>query len=164
MYDTFTAIDFETANRYRNSACAIGLVKVRRGRVVRRLHRLIRPPFRRFEFSHLHGIHWDHVRDEPCFDELLPELGEFFDVDYLVAHNAAFDASVLSSTCGWYGIEQPNLDFVCTLAIARQWGLRPARLPDVARHLGILLWHHDAASDAEVCARIMLASLRSQAA
>lgn len=25
---SFTAIDFETANRYRNSACAVGLVQV----------------------------------------------------------------------------------------------------------------------------------------
>jgi DNA polymerase III subunit epsilon len=33
---TFTAIDFETANYFRDIACAVGLVRVERGRVVRR--------------------------------------------------------------------------------------------------------------------------------
>lgn len=40
----------------------------------------------------------------------------------------------------------------------RTWGLRPAKLPDVCRHLGIGLRHHDALSDAEACARIVLAA------
>ena len=40
---TFTAIDFETASCDRDSACAIGLVRVEAGRVVRREYRLIRP-------------------------------------------------------------------------------------------------------------------------
>ncbi|HRG94690.1 MAG TPA: hypothetical protein PLR99_00485 [Polyangiaceae bacterium] len=39
---TFTALDFETANTYRNSACAVGLVRV--GRVVRRAGASLTPP------------------------------------------------------------------------------------------------------------------------
>jgi DNA polymerase III epsilon subunit-like protein len=61
----FTAIDFETANTYANSACAVGLVRVERGRVVDRAYHLIRPPFERFEFTYLHGIDWDGVRGDP---------------------------------------------------------------------------------------------------
>src|SRR5690606_8511215 len=41
----FTAIDFETANSSGASACSVGLVKVRDGRVVDRVHWYIRPPF-----------------------------------------------------------------------------------------------------------------------
>lgn len=60
------------------------------------------------------------------------------------AHNAGFDQSVLRA---------------CTVKVARSaWNLRPTRLPDVARHLRLPLTHHDAASDAEVCARIVLAA------
>jgi len=41
---TFAAIDFETANYSPDSACAVGLVAVEGGRVVRREYHLIRPP------------------------------------------------------------------------------------------------------------------------
>ena len=156
----FTAIDFETANRYRNSACAVGLVRVERGRIVRRAYRLVRPPFRYFEFTSLHGIDWLTVRHAPTFDELWPELGPFFrDVDFVAAHNAPFDASVLRATCAWYGIRLPQVDFECTVRMARaSWGVRPTTLRHVADHLGLSLEHHHAGSDAEACARIVLAA------
>jgi DNA polymerase-3 subunit epsilon len=40
----------------------------------------------------------------------------------------------------------------------RVWGIYPTRLSDVCRRLGIPLRHHDAASDAEACARIVIAA------
>lgn len=40
----FTAIDFETANSSRASACAIGIVVVRNLEVVEEYYHLIRPP------------------------------------------------------------------------------------------------------------------------
>jgi DNA polymerase-3 subunit epsilon len=157
---TFSAIDFETANRYRNSACAIGLVRVERGRIVRRAYHLIRPPFRRFEFSALHGIDWARVRYEPTFGELWPVLAPFFEgVEFVAAHNASFDAGVLRAACAWYGLRVPRVGFECTVRVARaSWGLRPATLRHVADYLGLLLRHHHAGSDAEACARIVLAA------
>lgn len=155
---TFAAIDFETANRYPNSACAVGLVRVERGRIVRRAYRLIRPPFRRFDFTYLHGIDWGAVRGAPSFDELWPELAPFFSgVDFVAAHNAPFDQGVLRATAAWYGMRAPSVRFACTLRIARSWGLRPATLRHVAGYLGIRLDHHHAGSDAEACAKIVLA-------
>lgn len=158
MDSRFTAIDFETANRYRNSACAVGLVRVERRRIVRRAYHLIRPPFRVFEFTRLHGIDWSTVRTEPTFEELWPELLPFFeDIDFVAAHNAPFDASVLRATCAWYDLEVPVVPFRCTVRIARAcWGLRPTTLRHVANFLGLRLKHHDAASDAEACARIVI--------
>ena len=41
---SFTAIDFETANSHRGSACAVGLVKVRDGHIVDTASWLIKPP------------------------------------------------------------------------------------------------------------------------
>ena len=38
------------------------------------------------------------------------------------------------------------------------WGVRPTKLPDVCRFLGIPLKHHDALSDAEAAARIVIAA------
>lgn len=40
----YTAIDFETANSYRGSPCAVGLVRVRDGVSVAERRWLMRPP------------------------------------------------------------------------------------------------------------------------
>ncbi|HMS25247.1 MAG TPA: exonuclease, partial [Acidimicrobiia bacterium] len=41
---SFTAIDFETANEFRGSACAVGLAKVVNGTVVDEKSLLFKPP------------------------------------------------------------------------------------------------------------------------
>jgi DNA polymerase-3 subunit epsilon len=158
---TFTAIDFETANRYRNSACAIGLVRVERGRIVRRAQHLIRPPFRYFQFTELHGISWPDVQRAPTFSGLWRQIAPFFrNVDFVAAHNASFDRSVLTSCCAWYGLAAPDVPFRCTVRLARaSWGLRPTTLRHVADFLGVPLDHHDAGSDAEACARIVMSAM-----
>ena len=163
MRPSFSAIDFETANVYRNSACAVGLVRVRRGRIVDRAYHLIRPPFQRFDFTDIHGIDWPTVCREPTFARLWHTIARFFErVDFMVAHSAPFDRSVLRACCAYYGLEVPAVPFVCTVQLARStWGIRPTRLPDVAEYLGLPLRHHDAASDAEVCAKIALTAFRT---
>ena len=66
------AIDFETANEERRSACAIGLAWIESGEVVRREHRLIRPKEMRFNVHNIrvHGINPEDVRDKPEFPEV----------------------------------------------------------------------------------------------
>ncbi|MGK2951923.1 MAG: hypothetical protein ACSLEZ_06010, partial [Thiobacillus sp.] len=64
----FAAIDFETANNARDSACAVGVVIVEHGRIVDRLYALIRPPSRQFLFTHIHGLSWHDVKDAQPFD------------------------------------------------------------------------------------------------
>jgi DNA polymerase-3 subunit epsilon len=155
---SFTAIDFETANTYANSACAVGLVRVEAGRVIERAYHLIQPPFQRFEFTYLHGIDWNGVRDAPTFEALWPELASFFEgVDFVAAHNAPFDEGVLRACCDWYGLRVPEVRFECTVQMARAaWNLRPTTLRHVADFLGVSLDHHHAASDAQACADIVL--------
>jgi DNA polymerase-3 subunit epsilon len=41
MNDIFVAIDFETADRYRDSACSLAMVRVESGEIVHKEHRLI---------------------------------------------------------------------------------------------------------------------------
>ena len=53
---TFIAIDFETADHGRDSACAVGIVKVQGTRIIHEESRLIRPFRWIFYFSYLHGI------------------------------------------------------------------------------------------------------------
>ena len=163
---SFVALDFETASRERDSACALALVRVDEGRITQRACRLIRPPSRIFEFTYLHGIDWRRVAREPTFAELWPSLLPLFDgVDFVAAHNASFDRGVLAACCARANLRALELPFECTMKLARStWGLYPTTLKHVADFLGLALQHHDAASDAEACARIVLAAAKVQRA
>ncbi len=156
----FIAIDFETADYQPDSACAVALVRVEGDRIVQRSHFLIRPPRSRFIFSYLHGITWEMVAEAPTFGELWPELKPLLTgVKFLSAHNAPFDRGVLHACCAAHGRKPPRIPFLCTVKLARQtWRVFPTKLPDVCNFLGIPLNHHNAASDAEACARIVLAA------
>lgn len=156
----FVAIDFETADHGPDSACAVGLVRVEGLKVVRREAVLIRPPRRAVVFSWVHGITWEMVEGEPTFGELWPRLLPLLDgAAFLAAHNAPFDRRVLAACCEVAGQPVPPLPFVCTVHLARRrLGIIPANLPAVCRRLGIGLIHHDAGSDAEACARIVIAA------
>lgn len=155
---TFLAIDVETANRRRDSACAIGAVRVERGRVVERFTRLLRPPTKHFEFTEVHGIRWRDVATAPRFREVWPTLRAMSEgVDFLAAHNASFDASVLDACCDHEGLPRFDQRWECTVSLARRvWEIQPTRLDCVASELGIPLRHHEALSDAEACAEIVL--------
>ena len=160
--NTFAAIDFETADYWRDSACSVGLVLVENSCMTERLHRLIRPPRKEFVFTDIHGLTWNDVCDSPTFSQLWPELHEFIDeAEFLVAHNAPFDKSVLHACCEAARIRPPTHEFRCTMQMARaKWNLPSVKLPSVCRHIGIQLHHHDALSDAEACAQIAMETLR----
>ncbi len=156
----FVAIDFETADNLPDSACAVGLVRVEGLKVVRREVVLIRPPRPRIVFSYLHGITWEMVADSPAFAEAWPALAPVLEgARFLAAHNAPFDRRVLAACCEAAGLSAPALPFTCTVQLARRtWGIHPTTLPHVCRRLGIGLIHHDPGSDAEACARIVIAA------
>ena len=97
---TFAAIDFETADYGRDSACAVAVVRVEGLAIVDRAYYYIRPPRRQFVFSYLHGISWSDVVDAPTFRQLWPSLQKkLAGVEFLAAHNASFDRSVLRTCC-----------------------------------------------------------------
>jgi len=161
----FAAIDFETADHGRDSACAVGIVKVRDGRIGESLYRLIRPPRREFLFTHIHGLSWRDVAAEPDFKALWPEIKEFIGgAEFLAAHNASFDKGVLHACCAAAGEAAPPQPFVCTVQLARKvLKISPATLSSVCMRLGIELEHHNALSDARACAAVFLAAQASRA-
>ncbi|MDE3722202.1 exonuclease domain-containing protein [Nocardiopsis sp. N85] len=167
MSDRWTAIDFETANQDRGSACAVGLVKVRDGVIVDRHTTLIRPPAGIDFFSHhniaVHGITPADVADAPTWETVHGRIVEFADGDPLVAHNAPFDMGVLVRACAHTGLAHPDWDYACTLALSRRtWADLPDhRLPTVSAHIGHRVTHHHRAdADAEAAARIAIAAMQ----
>ena len=158
----FTAIDFETANSSSASACSVGLVKVRDGRVVDRVHWYIRPPFPHNDFSEwnvrIHGITPEMVADAPGWADHLPALREFAGDDVLVAHNAGFDMAVIAKTSQAFGLPVPDFRSLCSLQVARRtYHLESYRLPVAAMAAGFEGFsHHDALADSEACAAIIV--------
>jgi len=154
----FLALDFETANYCRDSACALGLVRVENNVIVQQASFLIRPPYRSFVFTDIHGITWEDVANQPDFRQHWRNIQPFFEnIDFAVAHNASFDSNVLRACCTRHGIVPPEIDFKCTMRLCRRiLGLYPTNLPAVCRHFNIDLRHHDALSDTLACAKIMM--------
>jgi len=155
---TFTAIDFETADNGRDSACSVGLARVEGGKIIHTAHRLIRPPRPDILFTYIHNISWEDVENEPDFGSVWPDLADFFKgIDFIAAHNAPFDRGVLYACCAAAGLTPPKEQFCCTVQLARkELGIKPATLSNVCHQLGIPLQHHQALSDAEACAKIMI--------
>lgn len=160
----FLAIDFETANYYRDSACALGLVLVEDLKIVEQKCLLIKPPSRWFVFSDLHGITWDDVKHERDFGESWSEIEPFFrGINFAVAHNSGFDQGVLEECCRKYNIAPPAIEFKCTVNLSRKlWGIYPTKLSNVCEHFGIPLNHHEALSDSLACAEIMIRALHEK--
>lgn len=160
----FLAIDFETANYYRDSACAVGLVKVVNNKIQKSVSYLIRPASNWFVFTYIHGLTWEDVKDEPTFGELWPTIQPLFqDLDFLVAHNSSFDRGVLRACCEKHHIEFPEIPFQCTVQLARKlWNIHPTKLNIVCEHFGIPLNHHEALSDTLACAQIMIRALKEK--
>ena len=158
----FIAIDFETANEERSSACALGIAVVRKGRIVERKQWLIRPPqdyFNSFNVS-IHGITPEMVAGEPNFGELWPSIKPYLENEMVVAHHAGFDMGVLKQVLFEYSLNHPRLNYSCSRVISKKtWPDQiNYSLKVVAAFLGIEFVHHDAEEDARACAQIVIAA------
>ncbi len=160
----FTAIDFETANNSAASACSVGMVKVRDGRVVDRAYWLIKPPLGHDDFLEwnvrIHGIMAVDVVDALLWSEQLPDLTAFAENDHLVAHNAGFDMGVIAAACAASYVPTPTYDYLCSLQVARKtYHLDSYKLPVAAMAAGF-----EDAADAAACAAIIVHAARRHAA
>lgn len=163
MTNSFVALDFETANNSRTSACSVGAVKVVDGNIVDSFYSLIKP---HPEFAHfdsrnimIHGIRPADVQNAPDFTHVWEKLSFWGGGLPLVAHNAGFDLSVLRHTLALYAIDPGAVDFFCTLVLARSVLNQPSNSLDYlaeSLELGDFT-HHDALEDAAMAAKLLLA-------
>lgn len=150
---SFVAIDFETANRRRGSACAIGMSKVIKGEVVDSYVKYLRPE--PFEFdthnTYIHGITADMTEDAPTIEEDWLNIRDFVDGLPLVAHNASFDKSVLEQSLEASGGMASGWTIDCTMKRAKE--LLPNRtsykLPDLCSEF-MMYQHGDRYNDLQI--------------
>ena len=115
----YIAIDFETANQYRYSACQIGLVKFIDGKESECLTQLIQPPVLYFVpewIEEIHHITVDDVRDKPKFpqvweDMVMPFINKTPGLPLLAHNGNAFDMNVIRGCCDYYNMKYPDLDY-----------------------------------------------------
>lgn len=157
------AIDFETANSSRNSACSIGVVLLEQGEVVEEFYSLIRPKVLWFDPFNvmIHGITKEDVQDSPGFDQVWLQMAPLLHDSFVIAHNASFDLSVLRHALDDYQIEYPSLHYTCTCNLARRvWPeLSSFGLKSVSNFLQFEFKHHNALEDARACARVATEAL-----
>jgi len=160
-----TCIDFETANSSRGSACSVGIAVIIDGEIKQTEERLIKPHrtcgyFDPFNIS-IHGIQPRDVATMPEFHDLSPWLFEQLNADFVVAHNAAFDMSVLRAVCDLYGMPYPEFDYFCTYKAASQYWryLDNHKLNTLCDYIGHRFKHHNAEADAEAAGKILLTML-----
>jgi len=154
----YIAIDFETANNSRLSACAIGLNFVKANKVVHSSKHFIQPPSNeRFLKTHtdIHGISKEDVEYAMNFKELWDfEFSKYFCSNLIIFHNASMDLSILKNLFEHYVISPYELSYIDTMLFAEKLGY-PKKLTDLAKAFNIeIKQHHDPESDAETCSFI----------
>lgn len=154
----FIAIDFETANNNRLSACAIGLNFVKNNTIVHSKKHYIKPPTsEHFLQTHtnIHGITKEDVEYSFNFKELWKqEFSKYFNTNLIIFHNASMDLNVLKNLYEHYEIKPFTISYIDTMLFADKLGL-PKKITELAKTLNLeVKKHHDPEADAELCSLI----------
>lgn len=162
----FVAIDFETADNNRYSACSIGYAIVKDSIIVKKGHIFINPPDEcNFVFTNIHKITKQDVTNAPRWNDIVTflynEICEYLppDIDF-IAHNSSFDKGVWNALFDYYGIERKvENEFYDTLKLSRTLnkGFSNHKLHTVVKNLGLSRFtHHNAMDDAVASAEIAI--------
>lgn len=157
----YTVFDVETPNAANDRMSAVGVAVVEDGKIVERFYSLVDPQthFDAFNIS-LTGITPQMAAAAPSFPAVWQRIAPLLEQGIPVAHNAPFDMSVLGKCLRDYGLFwRERTEYLCTCRMARQLlpHLGNHRLDTLCRYYGITLQHHRADSDAEACAKLLIA-------
>lgn len=158
MDNSFTAIDFETAQGKRWSICQVGLVRIESGVITEQLSLLVQPPNNYYwhNFIEIHGITPKLTANAPTFSGIWKQIEPYITGQNVVAHNGfAFDFQCLNQTLEYYNIAVPSFSGHCTYKIFR------ANLASLCKAHSITLNHHHALSDALACAALFQLHLKN---
>ncbi len=153
----FTAIDFETATGDRNSICQVGLVIVEQCKIIDRISYLVQPPRNLYSDRciEIHGITPDKTAEAPTFDKIWQLIEKHINKRRCVAHSAQFEISCLTKVLQFYKISQPAIEWYCTKSIYKSSLAVACAVNGIATTK-----QHDALSDAEACALLMIKDIQ----
>ena len=118
--------------------CDIAMVKVS-GSIETEFNTLVNPEQTILpQYSQIHGITNDMVKNAPKFADIAKDVADFIDGYVLVCHNARFDLGFVSRQIMDSNIFSPEMYFLDTLLIARQYfSFQSNKLGDIAKILDI---------------------------
>lgn len=155
----YVVFDVETPNRLSDRMSSIGITIIENGAIGESFYSLVNPETH-FDYfnTQLTGLDAKAVANAPTFAELWRDIEPLMSSGILVAHNAVFDMGVLKKCLVAYDVSwRDSAKYLCTVQIGRRV------LPGISHKLNVLsdyykisLNHHNAASDSEACARILL--------
>lgn len=114
----------------------------------------------------IHGLTSDVLEGAPLFPEVAAELSARLADRVLVAHNAAFDWSMIAREYARASVVAPVEQRLCTIALAKELRLPLPnhKLASLAAHFGVVQQHaHHALDDARVLAEAFRPSLHAAA-
>lgn len=157
----FVVVDLETTGHQpdQESVTEIGAVRVQGGKVVDRFEQFVNPnrPIPAF-VSKLTGITDAMVADAPPIHEVIGPFTEFAKDAVLVAHNAAFDASLLDHESRRTLDKPLGMPTLCTVKLAQTLlpELRRTSLDSLCEHFALeATSRHRALGDAEMTAAVL---------
>ena len=161
--ENFIAIDFETANPKRVSACSVGLAYVENGEITNSKSFLIKPIGGHAEFqTKIHGITDEDTNDQPDFKQIVSEIKHIFSQP-LVGHSL-FDKQVLNALSNHFNLDL-EFEYYDSSGLAKEKlpELKNHKLKTLVKHFDLPKFkHHDAEEDAIACANIMLKLCKSE--
>lgn len=165
----FVAFDVETATKYRNSICEIGIAIVKNGIICDTKSWLVRPPHNEYYElnTFIHGIKPEDTESVPEFPEVWKKVQPYLQGKVVVAHYSAFDMYGLRDAFQSFEMQMPSFANFCSCQLARKTvgGCYSYTLDSLCQELGINIeTHHRAGDDAEACARIFIECLNRSGA
>lgn len=158
--ERYIAFDVETPNENNDRMSAIGVSVIENGIIVDSYYTLINPEtyFNPWN-SALTGITPEQAERAPMFNQVWERICPLFSNGILAAHNAPFDMRVLAKCLQAYCIDwERYVPYVCTVRIGKKAlpNLPDHKLNTICDYWNIPLDHHQAGSDSQACAKILL--------
>lgn len=117
--------DTETTDKYNAYAVSIALIvyNLKTKTIEKEFYSLVNPKdFIREDAIAVHGIKNEDVVDAKTFEELIPEIESFLDVDFMSGHNLSFDINVFERE--YQRLDKPNplvnLEVFDTMIMAKE--------------------------------------------
>ena len=161
------AFDVETPNYRNDKICSIGLTIIENNTITDSQYYLVNPEC---DFdsrnTQIHGIGPGDVVNAPTFPAVWETIRDLFRSNLVAFHSGScFDLQVLLKTLSAYGIEESLVYYVDTVTIARSLVMDTEnhKLPTLCERFCINLDHHNAGSDSDACAKLLLCLVDSGA-
>ena len=162
-----TYFDVEYANNKNKAICQLGIMceDFLSGEPYYPEHNIYINPEDGFDSFcvQVHGITQEKVKNAPTFPEVWSSIEKYFTNSIIVGHNVAgSDIDALVRNLERYNIDIPELYYICTLDLAKEYipsyAVKDYRLSTLCEYFGIDIdSEHDAFDDACACADLFKA-------